>query len=144
MKIKANTTTKKTKSGNKFIAIEINEKTITKYLEALEDLVGGERFNELRHWKKSRDGEGFHITVINPREYRKNIPLEESTFEIALTGIGSVNESVYFIVAECPELDKFRERQNLSPWDYHITLGFIRQDIHGVPKDDSTLVRRLA
>ena len=58
-------------------------------------------------------------------------------------GIGEQSEdgnSVQYVVVSWPEIQELRERFGLPKKDLHVTLGYTQKDIHGVPKDESTLI----
>jgi hypothetical protein len=96
-----------------------------------------------------------HITVISPEEAPYLLRLSrkdpEDLFgelyvegEPELVGIGRQSEDdneVYYVVVNWPEIQDVRHAFGLPPKDLHITLGYTEEDIHGVPKDESTLIR---
>jgi hypothetical protein len=92
--------------------------------------------------KFNRDGiNSFHLTILIPSEIKESgyiVDISKS-FEIELKGIGSVSDhtsEAYFIVCESPEILRFRQENGfLNPYYPHITLGFSKYDIHGIPKN---------
>ena len=86
----------------------------------------------------------FHITLINPKEYRKfdkqtqkkilEAAKDLSTEDLTLQGLGSAKSAdgkdiAYFIVVSWPSADQFRENLGLGKYEYHITLGFRNKDV---------------
>ncbi|KAL9647421.1 hypothetical protein ABK040_006784 [Willaertia magna] len=66
--------------------------------------------------------------------------------DFKVLGIGkqtkSENETV-FIVIEWPSANQFLENVGLERKDFHITIGFKSEDIHGVAKNQNTLIHTL-
>lgn len=100
--------------------------------------------NEIPSDSDLQDRGEFHITVINPKEYRnlgkqkqkellaaaKNL----STDDLTLHGLGSAKshddkDIAYFIVVDWPSADNFRDQFGLGKYEYHITLGFRNRDV---------------
>jgi len=50
------------------------------------------------------------------------------------------DDEAYYVVLSWPGGEHIRERLGLPPKDFHITLGFRQRDVHGVPKDETTLL----
>ncbi len=58
--------------------------------------------------------------------------------DLKMMGLGSAsrNENTsYFIVCESEKLQTIRDRYDLPPHDFHITLGFKHKDVFGIPKN---------
>ncbi len=145
MRIVGKLVKKKTKGGVSFIAVDVDAEDLNSYLSELEEYLGGYLYEKIRQNKIKRDGDGFHVTVIAPHQLEKfDGKLDDRDHEIDLIGLGSINKEAFYIVAKSKSLDSYRAELGLGKWDYHITLGFIRRDIHGVPKDETTLLRRNA
>lgn len=124
----------------------------------------GDEADKLIEARKVRDGEAAHITIISPPEVRaiiSKIASEESiskgkaedlfkskikNYEINnwnIEGLGKVSKDdkeAYFLVVTCDEAQRLRAQYGLDNKDFHITVGFRNSDIHGIPKDISTLV----
>lgn len=45
-----------------------------------------------------------------------------------------------FVIVDWPAANVWRVKKGLPKTDFHITLGFSREDVHGVAKDELTLV----
>lgn len=94
----------------------------------------------------------WHIAIISPLEYpaikrRFHILPQEIRFATApqYLGLGSAtkgDDATYFIVVHWPEAQEFRIKNGLPKIDLHITIAFRKNDIHDVPKDSSTLLKR--
>ena len=98
--------------------------------------------------RRLRDGEEFHVTLLNAREYgsrRKAGLLSGIPEEMALTffGIGraeSKKDEAVFAIAASGYADSLRMKMNLPPKDLHMTLGFSMKDVYGVGKGMDTEV----
>eukprot|EP01117_Protostelium_nocturnum_P003191 TRINITY_DN14124_c0_g1_i1.p1 TRINITY_DN14124_c0_g1~~TRINITY_DN14124_c0_g1_i1.p1 ORF type:complete len:306 (+),score=115.79 TRINITY_DN14124_c0_g1_i1:57-974(+) len=58
-------------------------------------------------------------------------------------GVGCVHQSknkAWFKVIEWPSAKEFRRLLGLSDKDFHVTIGYVSFDIHGIPKDSTTLI----
>lgn len=107
----------------------------------------------------------YHITIIEPPEVKAmvnnlkatqglsgkeaEVTIKQLLANISINGepvnIGvgkqtAVDNEVYFMVVKWPEAQEFRASHGLPEKHFHITLGFTSKDIHGVSKDESTLV----
>lgn len=102
----------------------------------------------------------YHITILGPDDQRtikalkgwSNREVGEwvKTLEgLAISGapqslgIGTAvdgDNQVYFEVIEWPEAQEWRRTQGLGHKDLHVTVGFKDSDIHGVPKNRTTLI----
>jgi len=124
----------------------------------------------LRRARATRDGEDFHITVLNRHEVesvdagpaglagnsvafvmqRLKQFLEDGKLVDDWTDLGMGRASdrpdneVYFRVVEWPALNLFRHTLGLASSHFHITVGFSKYDVHdGVAKDSSSLLGSL-
>lgn len=79
---------------------------------------------------------GCHISVIHKDETDQNIKEVGKNFKFTITGAKYLKpegwdevSNVYFITVDSPELEKLREKYNLSKkykgHDFHITIGVI-------------------
>ena len=98
--------------------------------------------------KQKRDGDKYHMTIVSPPELKKvdksvlKTLLEttkEQHFQYLILGHGVQKES-HYLVCHYPYGDVIRQKLGLSIFDFHITLGFNKQDIHGVSKGIKTLI----
>ena len=125
--------------------------------------------HELEQNKFERDGHEWHITVVGAKEINqaiKNLKAEnpelskkQAKQQIKDTVINNFKENVktsptykgvgmvedednaaYFVVVDWPEMQNVRHNIGLNDKDFHVTLGFKIKDIHGIPKDNSTLI----
>jgi|ETNvirnome_6_100_1030635.scaffolds.fasta_scaffold08526_4 hypothetical protein len=128
-----------------------------------------ESADELEQNKFERDGHEWHITVVGAREISqaikqikvqnpelskkqakeriKNIIINNFKENVKTSptykGVGVVEDednAAYFVVVDWPEMQNVRHNIGLDDKDFHVTLGFKIKDIHGVSKDDSTLI----
>lgn len=143
MRIAGKLIERKTNSGDSFIAVDVDARNVASYLSELENYLGDYLYEKVRRNKIKRDGNTFHITVVASHQLEKlDIKLDGRNHKIDLIGLGSVNMEVFYIVAKSKSLDSYRVSLGLEKLDYHVTLGFCRRDIHGVPKDETTLLPR--
>lgn len=137
--------------GNNYLAIEYTANELAPFLKDLRDILGDD-YEEYLSYRSMRDGEGFHITVLNSMEFGKRSKDDLNSFvsslenlfkyaidDIKMLGVGSsaVNENTtYYIVCKSDKLDAVRQRYSLYPKDFHITLGFKYKDVFGVRKNE--------
>lgn len=90
------------------------------------------------------ENNGFHLTIITPAEFShvaaemvKDIS-SESEIQLFDVGMGHIinkdGEESWFVSIYCPWAESLRKSLELGNFDFHITLGFHRCDIH-VPKN---------
>ncbi|KAL0479157.1 hypothetical protein AKO1_008010 [Acrasis kona] len=51
------------------------------------------------------------------------------------------NNVAYFVVINWPSAQELRKKLGLEPYHFHVTVAFKSNDIHGVSKDESTLLK---
>lgn len=135
-----------------YVALAIEASELAPELTALESILG-EDYAELTRNRRLRDGgPDFHSTVLLPKEFRKlrksasggrvEIPSKELELEILGIGTAASDESqTWFAVVRSEAVAAYRKRLELPAHDLHITLAFeAAGDVHGVPKDASTLL----
>jgi len=135
----------KDNSGLTYIGGQISSADLAIYLQQMKSHLG-DRFIKYRENQARRDHQTFHITLINPFEYReinkKAINLGKS-LSVTLLGLGHVakdKEGAYFVVARSAQAKFYRQTLALPNKDFHVTLGFNPQDIFGVSKGVDTLL----
>ena len=102
--------------------------------------------------------DGYHITIVGPSEYEFLKGLEPGYVEelqaineeikngqgVEIAGIGYIDtenndlqmrkadqgKKTTFIALDIPRLNNFREKVGLPPKDFHLTLGFVKGDVH--------------
>jgi hypothetical protein len=102
----------------------------------------------------------YHITVLDPvdartikqargwsgSEFEKWAKKQEGTVipgTPEALGIGRASrgsDDAFYEVIEWPEAQAWRAKLGLGPKDLHVTVGFKGADVHGVPKDKSTII----
>lgn len=157
-------------TGQDYIIYNIKKEEIEPFLDKLKNIVGEDRFQELYENKVKRDGENFHITILNSKEYKKlkkyGINPEEINFpdisEPEFKGIGKAEKNdniAYFVVVNINGINKVLEQLNerlkeekrkrgkkikdeseISKKDLHVTLGFSDKDVHSVDKSINSLI----
>lgn len=141
--MEGNIVIKKTRNNREFLAININKEDIYKYLEELKEYLNISTYSIVREKKIKRDGDSFHITILPPHEMEKtNIKNIKGQYSFNLLGLGHIKNKVFFIVVESKELNSLRLNYKLPKLDFHITLGFLERDIHGVRKNKKTLLKK--
>ncbi|MFD2165948.1 hypothetical protein ACFSJY_06675 [Thalassotalea euphylliae] len=138
-------------SGLVYVGGYVQESSLTSYLSQMDNTLGKE-FVIYRAGQQKRDHNQFHITLVNPFEF-KALTSEQQTqllankksIKVNLLGLGSVksdNGRAFFVVAESEQGQQLRNSLDLADKDFHVTLGFSPSDIHGVKKDKSTLLNK--
>jgi hypothetical protein len=136
-------------SGRRYLGIkDIPTNKLLKYQIALRSTIGNSDYllaaaNQLR-----RDKGVYHITLTNPQEYESLTALKLVTDSIGkdarvdLNGIGkrttTPGNSTFYIIANSRDLDEIRQSFGLKKREFHVTLGFLKNDIHGVSKGNSS------
>lgn len=138
--------------GNNYLGIDIPKHVVEPFLNELKDIVGDD-YDEFVKLKENRDGDHYHITVINVMDYNKLskqmgidkfVNSLDSIFkypidDLKILGVGRAqrNENVaFFTVCESEKLAAIRKRYELADHDFHITLGFKYKDVFGVRKNE--------
>ena len=138
--------------GNNYLGISIPNDFVTPYLNELKDILGEDEYEIFTKNQQTRDHDSYHITVINPMDYNKLCKEKMSEFvsslekvfkyeidDIKFLGVGTAqrNENrTYFIVCNSEKLTAIRNRYDLGPQDFHVTLGFKWRDVFGVRKNE--------
>ena len=116
--------------------------------EELRIRVGSRAYQSLASNKRDRDGEGYHMTVVDPVELN-DPPFDgmlpefgRKPVECELAGLGcarNARSEAWFIVVRSPAAQMLRTQWGASIKDFHITLGFDPEDVHDQPKDESSI-----
>jgi len=133
-------------SGLVYLGGVVSKAVLAPYLKELE-LILGDKFEQYRRHQSQRDHGLFHLTLINPNEYqfidKSKVNLGQQ-YTVTLLGLGKVSKTQqdsYFVVAQSSDAQLFRQQQVLPFKDFHVTLGFFPQDIYGVSKGKTTLLK---
>jgi 2'-5' RNA ligase len=138
----------KDRLGNSYMGIKVGMDDVYPLVEALANHLGDdyERFATNR---KNRDGENYHITVLNVGEYQPNkntaIVHLGHKIQFEIKGIGKAEHPhngniTYFAIVESMQLDTLVTMCGIKR-DFHITLGFDLKDVFGVSKgQDSKII----
>lgn len=133
-------------SGLVYLGGVVSKADLAPYLKELEIILGN-NFEQYRRHQSQRDHGLFHLTLINPNEYQfidKSKVTIGQQYTVTLLGLGKVantDKESYFVVAQSSDAQFFRQQQILPFKDLHVTLGFSPQDIYGVSKGKSTLLK---
>jgi len=138
--------------GQVYLGAKVNSAELAIYLDKLAQLLGDD-FQQYRAFQAARDHQLFHMTLVSPPEYQladkdlvaKLLSLEKNNQLIVnLLGLGTVKQNdkeTFFVVAQSDNGQLIRQQFLLKKKDFHITLGFKPNDIYGVTKDRSTLIK---
>jgi len=133
--------------GLKYVGGLVRAEDLIPYLAQMKKLIPAD-FDDYRHNQASRDHSQFHMTLINPYEYKaidqNKIKLGE-TLTITLKGLGHVakdNKEAYFVVVQSSMAQSHRQHLELAAKDFHITLGFKPEDVFGVSKGVERLIKK--
>ncbi|MCW8876079.1 MAG: 2'-5' RNA ligase family protein [Kangiellaceae bacterium] len=137
-------------NGLEYFGIVIDVTKIEYFLSLIEQFEPSEKIERLKHFRKERDGDSYHLTIINPFELEsvEGRALEICEFEtndITFLGLGTTQKEgsiAYYVVSSSNDIRAFREGLGLPPSDLHVTLGFYPADIHGVDKGERTIISR--
>ncbi|MDA0152279.1 hypothetical protein OH460_08195 [Vibrio sp. Makdt] len=136
------------KSGTRYISCALGNDDMSIELDYLKSFLGRDVFGHVVENKQLRDGDEYHITVMYGHEldqisdHMMNSMIG-SSISFEKIGIGKASSganAAYYSIVESEELTQLRLLAHLPAKDFHITLGFDGSDIHGVPKDTSTLI----
>lgn len=131
-------------SGLVYLGGKVERVQIENYLNKLEVILGDE-FKTYRANQSARDHHTFHLTLVNPFEFKeiKGEQLKGKTIEVTLHGIGKAeNEksTAYYVVASSIEGQFLRKKHGLKAKDFHVTLGFKPTDVYNRGKGVDTLI----
>lgn len=140
--------------GGSYYGAEIDSEQIRPHIQEWIDHVGKAKADHMIAQKAERDGEDtYHITALSPQDTRASKILFGKRLEDApappqadfsILGIGRVKEQdneAWFLVCKSKDIDAWRDEMGLKPHNLHITLGFMKKDIHNQPKDESSIVK---
>jgi hypothetical protein len=132
-------------SGLTYLGGKVKTTDLDLYLSQMKSILG-EDFLLYRQYQSARDHQTFHMTLINPYEYKALTQgiTRGKTLSVSLKGLGRVIQkakTTYFVVATSVEADNYRQKLGLTKKDFHVTLGFNPSDIYGVNKGLSSLIK---
>ena len=131
--------------GLTYVGGKVNAADLELYLSQMKKILGDD-FTRYRQHQSERDHQTFHMTLINPYEYKtvtKEIDIG-TMLSVSLSGLGRVSKNkktTYFVVAQSPQATSYRQNLMLTNKDFHVTLGFYPNDIYGVSKGVATLIK---
>lgn len=97
-------------------------------------------------WRRRlRDGLRHHITVVTPQEWarRPDAAVDDVPLSFDLSGLGAARSGgsiAFYALVASDDAARMRARLGLGPHDLHVTLGFVRSDVHDVDKGPATWV----
>ncbi len=137
-------------NGGLYLSINVDVSCISDWLDYLKKITSEIEFYSYTYNQQNRDGNKYHITVINPKEFEKFIKKPEKIepfigypLGFDIYGIGNIKENnneAYFLVCKSPEVQKIRRIVGLKSHDLHITLGYKYHDIFDKPKNTQSLI----
>ncbi len=132
--------------GLKYIGGIVPRMSLLNYLSQMRSLIPTD-FADYRQYQIERDHGEFHMTLINPYEYKEvdtNKLLTTGSLKITLEGLARVakgNKETFFVVVNSEQAQMKRQLLGLSAKDFHITLGFKPEDIYDVSKGIERLIK---
>ena len=138
----------RSKSGQRYLGVNVQLSEILPYIDNLRGIVSSEEYTLIINKQKNRDKGQYHLTLITPDECQnlsdcQFTELVGSVCDLDLIGLGRANKLdsyVYYVVCNSNFGNKTREILEFRPKDFHITLGFNRADMHDVTKDSTTIL----
>jgi hypothetical protein len=138
--------------GQNYLAIKIDSIELGPFMDMLRGMLGDEAFELYTGNQQARDNGEHHITVINAMDYGRLTKsmgmdkfvealqpiLEYEIDDLQMLGVGKAEakgNTAYFVVCQSDILDTIRDRFGLPKQDFHVTLGFDKKDVFGVPKN---------
>jgi len=138
--------------GQNYLGIKIDRLDILTFLDKLRSLLGNEDYDLYTGNQQARDHGVYHMTVINAMDYNRLAKsmgvdnfvkalqpiFEYEIDDLEMLDIGKAEakgNTAYFVACQSDKLDAVRTRFELPKHDFHITLGFDKKDVFGVPKN---------
>ena len=139
-------------AGQNYLAIKIDSLELHPFMDQLRSLLEKEDFDLYTSNQETRDKGEHHITVINVMDYGRLTKtmgmdkfvealqpvLKYEIDDLQMLGVGKAEargNTAYFVVCDSDKIDAVRTRFELPKQDFHVTLGFDKKDVFGVPKN---------
>ena len=134
---------------SRFIGLEIPSELIRPFFSKICEQRNGKEYFE--NYENKWRGQ-YHLTLISSVEFALLDDVEigklvRENAEVNSIGLGCANSGVeccFFIVCESADLAHMRSYLGLPPKDFHITIGFSKEDLHGISKGRETLIKAVA
>lgn len=138
-------------SKRKYVGCDVDVDILLEILKKFQNYAPNV-FSMARQNQIDRDENDFHITILSPSEFsnlnqnqRKILTSKyiDNPCSFEILGLGAAQNEMnfaYFGVVKSMQLSLMRETLEIAPRDFHITIGFYDRDVHGVPKDETTLI----
>jgi hypothetical protein len=138
--------------GQNYLGIKIDNLEVLPFLDKLRSILGKEEYDLYTGNQQARDHDVYHMTVINAMDYNrlaKSMGVDNfvkalqpifdyEIDDLEMLGIGKAEakgNTAYFVACQSDKLEAIRTRFELPKHDFHITLGFDKKDVFGVPKN---------
>jgi hypothetical protein len=131
-----------------YLGIHVDVSQVSPFLEQMRLHLSEGGFEAYSANQKARDGGLYHITLVNPFEYRDFTEEQHQLvlrrgLAYRLLGLGharSKEEEAYFVVVDSPDMARMRSMVGLASTDFHVTLGFKSHDLHDADKGIGALI----
>ncbi|MBO9491341.1 hypothetical protein J7384_13305 [Endozoicomonas sp. G2_1] len=134
------------KTGLVYLGLSISRADLAPFLHQLRAQLS-DRFDRFRNNQIKRDGNNFHLTLVNPFEYqtidKQKLNLNQK-IKVSLHGLGNASNdksTAYYVVASTAQGQFIRQQLLLKSKDFHVTLGFEPSDVYDKPKGLETLIK---
>jgi hypothetical protein len=128
-----------------YLSAEVPTAIVRPYLRELRAAVGLRTYLKFRWNRFLRDGLSHHVTIVAPFEFHevegRGFPSELDFQPIGIGMVHAEPDRAYYVVLESVAGTAIRTALQLPRKDFHVTLGFHREDVHGISKGLETLIR---
>jgi len=138
------------KGNRNYLGVYVQSRVLDPFIQKMTQYLPDDQFAVYRDNQHRRDDGAFHITLIEPAEYKAlgqekvQQYLPDVHLWVQFIGLGKAvrgEDEVFFCVVNCIGAQQIRSRLGLGAKDLHVTLGFKANDIHGVAKGTTSIVR---
>lgn len=142
----------KTANGGEYVGISVDYKYVEQLLKRFKKKVSSTEYRSMRNSQSERDGNAFHLTVVEPAELSSRTSetlspdigrgiVTDRKVWVLLRYLGRAEKGsdiAYYVTARSEILQEIRKSLSLPPKAFHVTLGFRGKDVHDVNKGDDS------